>query len=203
MPIEFRCSNCNRLLRTGDGTVGLQAECPECGALTTVPEPSPEMNPPPGFDTWPSDWQTTASGASWETDDRIAALRVAGPANALMVLAGIIFVLQSLAVLAHSWSIVEQRPVFVVERPEPEWLEPVRKPEVAVFIELFGLAISTLVFVGAYRMKHLRNHRLAEVAAVVAIIPCFWSCCCLISMPLGIWALAVLEQPSVKAAFRS
>lgn len=39
MPIEFRCSNCNRLLRTGDEAVGRQAQCPECGALTAVPNP--------------------------------------------------------------------------------------------------------------------------------------------------------------------
>jgi len=37
MPIEFRCRQCGRLLRTGDDTAGRQAQCPECGALSTVP----------------------------------------------------------------------------------------------------------------------------------------------------------------------
>ena len=39
MPIEFRCNQCGRLLRTGDETAGRQAKCPECGGLTAVPEP--------------------------------------------------------------------------------------------------------------------------------------------------------------------
>jgi phage FluMu protein Com/uncharacterized membrane protein len=40
MPIEFRCTNCNKLLRTGDGTAGKQAKCPECGTLLVVPDTS-------------------------------------------------------------------------------------------------------------------------------------------------------------------
>jgi phage FluMu protein Com len=37
MSIEFRCTGCNKLLRTGDGTAGKQAKCPECGAIVTIP----------------------------------------------------------------------------------------------------------------------------------------------------------------------
>ena len=40
MSIEFRCQACNRLLRTGDGTAGKQAKCPDCGAVVTVPDGS-------------------------------------------------------------------------------------------------------------------------------------------------------------------
>lgn len=38
MPIEFRCTQCRRLLRTDDGTVGKQARCPECGLVMAIPE---------------------------------------------------------------------------------------------------------------------------------------------------------------------
>lgn len=38
MPIEFRCRSCSRLLRTGDGTAGQTARCPDCGSLTVIPE---------------------------------------------------------------------------------------------------------------------------------------------------------------------
>ena len=37
MPIEFRCRQCGKLLRTGDDTAGRQAKCPECGTVMTVP----------------------------------------------------------------------------------------------------------------------------------------------------------------------
>jgi hypothetical protein len=49
MPIEFRCDQCGKLLRTGDDTAGRKAQCPECGALSTVPgmtEPSEAPIPP-------------------------------------------------------------------------------------------------------------------------------------------------------------
>jgi len=64
MPIEFRCTQCDRLLRTQDETAGKKAKCPECGAILTIPipgtppepvgppqspavPPSPAMGPPP------------------------------------------------------------------------------------------------------------------------------------------------------------
>ncbi len=47
MPIEFRCTQCNRLLRTPDGTSGRDAKCPECGTIVKIPAPAPEAPPPP------------------------------------------------------------------------------------------------------------------------------------------------------------
>ena len=37
MSIDFRCTQCDRLLRTGDDAAGKQAKCPGCGLLLTVP----------------------------------------------------------------------------------------------------------------------------------------------------------------------
>jgi TM2 domain-containing membrane protein YozV len=37
MPIEFRCVNCRKLLRVADSDAGRRAQCPECGAVLTVP----------------------------------------------------------------------------------------------------------------------------------------------------------------------
>jgi hypothetical protein len=46
MTIEFRCTNCDKLLRTPAGTEGKQAKCPDCGALMTIPANS-AFSPPP------------------------------------------------------------------------------------------------------------------------------------------------------------
>jgi uncharacterized membrane protein len=44
MPIEFRCTGCQKLLRTQEGTEGKQAKCPVCGTLVLIPNPNV---PPP------------------------------------------------------------------------------------------------------------------------------------------------------------
>jgi phage FluMu protein Com len=44
MPIEFRCTQCQKLLRTQDDTAGKQAKCPVCGTLVLIPE---KTAPPP------------------------------------------------------------------------------------------------------------------------------------------------------------
>lgn len=37
MPIEFRCPNCDKKLKTGDDKAGKAAKCPQCGTAITVP----------------------------------------------------------------------------------------------------------------------------------------------------------------------
>ena len=49
MPVEFRCTQCQKLLRTPDETRGQQARCPACGAVVLVPglpAPPPEAASP-------------------------------------------------------------------------------------------------------------------------------------------------------------
>ena len=48
MPIEFRCSGCNQLLRVPETAAGQQAKCPNCSAVQTIPAASaPAAVPPP------------------------------------------------------------------------------------------------------------------------------------------------------------
>jgi phage FluMu protein Com len=71
MPIEFRCSQCGKLLRTGDDTAGKQAKCPSCGSIQAIPMSSQGAAPAPGaFPPLPSGLpdpfqsQPTSSAAS-------------------------------------------------------------------------------------------------------------------------------------------
>jgi hypothetical protein len=63
-----------------------------------------------------------------------------------------------------------------------------------------GLLVSFLILYGALKMKKLESHGWAVAASVIALVPCV-SPCCLIGLPIGIWALVVLNKPEVKAAF--
>jgi phage FluMu protein Com len=53
MAIEFHCTGCGRLLRTGDDTAGKRAKCPQCGTVVTIPAaaPSSPPSPPPTADS--------------------------------------------------------------------------------------------------------------------------------------------------------
>src|SRR5262245_22724040 len=37
MPIEFRCQNCNKLLRTPNETAGKKGKCPYCKGVMEIP----------------------------------------------------------------------------------------------------------------------------------------------------------------------
>jgi hypothetical protein len=66
-----------------------------------------------------------------------------------------------------------------------------------------GTLLSLLTVFGAIRMMGLKSYALAVFVSVLAAIPCI-SCtaCCGLGEGVGIWALVVLLNPEVRAAFR-
>jgi hypothetical protein len=62
-----------------------------------------------------------------------------------------------------------------------------------------GVAAGVVILIGAFNLLRLGSHGWAMAAAIVALVPCglAWP----IGLPVGIWALAVLTAPEVKAAF--
>ena len=198
MPFEFRCSQCGKLLRTGDDTAGRQAQCPECGALTQVPttvhEPIQAV-PDGSFTAATSDNPYQAPGAYAV----VAPLdRVSTPATALIVLSilgiggqlfGILVALVNMFMGVGRFPQAQDVPELVIE------------PAMAIGFGGLGLALSALVLVGALNMKRLESYSLAMAGAIVSVIPCL-APCCVFSLPFGIWALVVLSDPRVRAAFR-
>jgi hypothetical protein len=66
---------------------------------------------------------------------------------------------------------------------------------------IIGIVINAITFFGALKMKQLEQYGLVMTAAVLAVIPCC-SPCVILGIPFGIWALVVLNDAEVKAAFR-
>ena len=67
MSIEFRCTQCNKLLRTADNTAGKQAKCPECNTVLTIPaaaEQAPGQPAAPGPAPAPAAGPTSPFGAA-------------------------------------------------------------------------------------------------------------------------------------------
>jgi hypothetical protein len=203
MPIEFRCGQCGKLLRTGDETVGRQAQCPECGALTRVPAVGASAGSALPLAPLGSQSSASASGSPFGSASAAnvdpsgvpAAQRVSGPATALIVTAILTIVLQSLAIL-HNLIRMAVGPILVFRGGA----EIVLSGGIGLAMGVVGLGISAVVLVGAMKMKNLENYPLAMTSAIISVIPCFMPCC--LGVPFGIWALVVLSDSSVKAAFR-
>jgi hypothetical protein len=66
MAIEFRCTGCQKLLRTADETAGKQAKCPQCGSVVPIPLSSDSSDLPP-LEVPPEVAGTWADPASWQT----------------------------------------------------------------------------------------------------------------------------------------
>jgi hypothetical protein len=71
----------------------------------------------------------------------------------------------------------------------------------ATIYGVVALLLAAIIILSALKMKNLQSFGLAMGGSVLAMIPCL-SPCCIAGLPLGIWALIVLNKPEVKSAFR-
>jgi hypothetical protein len=67
----------------------------------------------------------------------------------------------------------------------------------------YGLTavFALLIAFGGVKLMKLSGPTFPIIGSVLAMIPCTSSCCCLLGLPAGIWALVVINRPMVKAAF--
>jgi phage FluMu protein Com len=201
MPIEFRCKQCARLLRVPDEAAGRQAKCPECGAVSPIPAPSagvPQWAPPSDSENpyqAPTQYgQAPGYPYAWG-DAAAAAARVAGPAIALIIIG-------ALEIAVEVWAVFVTLTEFRAGRAARlgPWADLVT-PEAVVIGGAIGVILGIVVIWGGVKMRNLEGYPLAMAAAIIAMIPCFWPCC-MLGLPFGIWALVVLSDPMVRAAFR-
>jgi len=83
----------------------------------------------------------------------------------------------------------------------PAWVH-MMSGGVGIVFNVLGIIMSGVILMGALKMKALEKHGFAMVATIIAMVPCI-SPCCFVGLPIGIWALVILNKPEVKAAFRS
>ncbi len=148
------------------------------------PSMQPPMSPPPGPNR----------------ADMLS--KVKGPALAMMIIAGITFVLEILSILANilGISFLSAGDMSQFEGMEgTEWLAPLMSGTFTVVMGVFTLVGAAVIFYGSTKMKDLQGYGLAMTAAILSLIPCFSICC--IGIPFGIWALVVLLNDDVKKAF--
>ncbi len=148
---------------------------PEFAGTAPVPVPVLTAAPPAGAD---------------------AAERVKGPAIGLIVVAVLGALLQVTSLILH----MAGPSILANSRmPNQAWAN-MFSGTIGVVLGVIGLLVSGVIFFGAMKMKNLESYGLAMTASIIAMIPCF-SPCCLLGLPIGIWALVVLSKPEVKSAF--
>ena len=92
---------------------------------------------------------------------------------------------------------------------EPEWVSVevgsqssnwamILVPGLFILLLTVGVLPGLVILVGAVKMMRLSSYRWATAASIVALLPTpIW----LLGLAMGIWSLAVLSRPEVKAAF--
>jgi hypothetical protein len=127
-----------------------------------------------------------------------AASKVKGPAIALIVIT-ILGILAQLLSLVMNLAGMSQVPAGMP--PEAERWVTMMSGGLGILATVLSLAIGGLIIFGATKMMNLQSYGLAMAASIVAMVPCLSPCCCL-GIPVGIWAIVVLNNAEVKAAFR-
>ena len=169
-------------------------------------------------DRWGNDRDDRDDRGYRDRDDRRdfeeARRKVKGPAIALMVTALLAFLSLGLGMFQYFVTMPAQ---FEEQRrkidDDPKMTEPMKK-DMHAFIDTYEQAVkvaipvdwpivgitSILIFVGALKMKNLSSRGWGRAAAILAMIPCL-SGCCLLGIPIGIWALMALSNEDVKRGF--
>ena len=131
--------------------------------------------------------------------DPAVAGKVKAPAIALMIMVGVGICFTLLGFLMQILGISLASMMGAAQQENP--LAQMMAGTLGIAIGLFDIAIGVVIFLGAKKMMNLQSYSFAMVAAILAMIPCI-SPCCILGLPIGIWALVVLLDPNVKAAFR-
>lgn len=127
-----------------------------------------------------------------------AAARVKAPAIVLIAVAGL-GILGQLVSMVFNLAGMHRIPSNMP--PEAERWFTYMSGGLGVVATVVTLVVGGLIIFGAMKMMSLQNYGLAMAAAIIAMVPCLSPCCCF-GIPAGIWAIVVLSNAEVKAAFR-
>jgi len=182
----------------------MRVACPECRQWLEAPEPLPESAQCPfcGHVFSPATvLQPAEQPDAGSMQITMARDRVAAPAILTIILGAIWTIAVSISLLRLAIAGPRQPALQQLPADTPDWFkdamrdaaksEPVSLPVSA--------ALALVVLFGGIQMYRLRTYPLALAASIILCIPC--SCCCL-GMPVGIWSLIVLWNPTVREAFR-
>lgn len=136
---------------------------------------------------------------------------LSAPAIGLIVAGGIGALLTLLGIGTNLFTMIQGSGSDLSSLNDPN-LPPALKPflkvassgAIGLMFNLVQAAVNGLIIYAGMQMRQARQYGICVAGAALASVPlCFSSCCCIFTMPLGIWALSVLLGQSGKAQFQS
>jgi hypothetical protein len=70
-----------------------------------------------------------------------------------------------------------------------------------VVMSLIGMMSSVIILLGGMRLRAAKSASLVYAGAIVAMLPCCSSWCCLAGLPVGIWVIMTMRDEQVREAF--
>jgi hypothetical protein len=173
---EGRVNSQTRVLAEGATDWRPLSEIPELAATTTPSAP--------------------LAAAAFQPNAASATDQVNGPAIGLMVTAILGFLIQLLALAVNVLGVS----FGAMQSGQNEAWMNMFSGTIGIVSGIVTIAIAGLILYGALKMKKLEGYGWAITASILALVPCV-SPCCLVGIPVGIWALVILAKPEVKSAF--
>ena len=121
-----------------------------------------------------------------------AATRVSAPAIGLLLAAG-------LSLAFNLFYLLVVGIIGVAAVADPQTADALPAAGAMIGAGVIALALNALTLYAAWQMRQLRSWGLSLTGAILAMLPC--TPCCIIGLPIGIWAVIVLIDNEVKAAF--
>ena len=209
MAISVACPACGRQYSVKDDAAGKRFKCKDCEAVIDVPLAA-------GDDFGADDYGDPYGGdlgappaASLPSRRRSSAGRSASAAAAAertKLPAIFMYVVCTMSIGYSIINLITQ--AMGLQAPMPEFGNQQNQMAVQIgqgigvaMVVLFIVRDAFLIYAFS-RMHVVRSYGIAFAGAVISVIPCIGSPCCALGVPFGIWALVVLNDPSVKSAFR-
>jgi hypothetical protein len=224
MPISVYCQECDKSYRVKDEQAGKRVRCPN-GHILIVPAENPSVAiepdelevewpvaPPPEIraTSVPRGDLNYNPYASPETESErfggareLPRVKVTAPAVALIMV----------AVLGLGFSVYGVIHAMIAPPPPPmpanmdpdtqDFLRGFQEGSVGPFaavLQAVFVGVNVLIIAGAIQMIRFKMWGLGLASSILAMVN-FGNCCCLLGLPIGIWALVILLLSDVKEAF--
>jgi predicted Zn finger-like uncharacterized protein len=207
--ISVRCPECGSRLEVDDEHLGLDVRCPACRAVFEARpgDARPSRRAPDEDDDRPrrprddsddeEDYQPRRRRRRSREDvidDARRAVFLPALFSAIACILAVLFHAADTAFIIANPNALKNNPLANLGGGQPPPMEVVYATK--AFILLYGLVATA----GSFAMMRLKARPFAVTAMVLQIVPCLGACC-LLTLPLGIWGLIVLNNPDVKDAF--